>query len=207
MAINISLAAKPNPHDLTEAWKYYATAQTSSTMDINAFAEHISSHGCNYSRADIAAVLTMAVDCMRENLLLGNMIKLGDLGSFEVALKCSGAETAAKFRTDVNIVDMYVNWTPGTRFTNLLQSAEFNLVPSRKSMRKIMQAIKAGELTIDLSDDKDDSSDDSSSSGDSGSSTDSSGSSSDSGSGSSSSSDNGDGGNSGVSSGDDGDIV
>lgn len=51
-------------------------------MDINQFAEHIATHGCVYSRADIAAILTMAVDCMRENLLDGVLIKLGDLGDF-----------------------------------------------------------------------------------------------------------------------------
>ena len=51
-------------------------------MDINRFAEHIASHGCVYKRADIVAILTMAVDCMREQLLGGQKIQLGDLGGF-----------------------------------------------------------------------------------------------------------------------------
>lgn len=195
MPINISISKRPNPKKPDDPWKYYAQAQYSDKMDIDTFSEHISSHNSKYGRADIAAVLTMAVDCMCEQFKLGNMIILGDLGSFEVAVSSIGVEKASDFKTDVNITDVHINWTPGARFTNLLPNTSFKIVPSRKSMRKIMKAIKAGELTVDLSD-EDDSSDDSSTDS---SSTDSSDSSSDSGSGSSSSSDSGgsDSGNSG----------
>ena len=81
--INCSIVMRPNPLKKEEPKKAYACVQTSKKMNINQFAEHISSHGCVYSRADIAAILTMAVDCMRENLLDGVLIKLGDLGDFE----------------------------------------------------------------------------------------------------------------------------
>lgn len=101
---------------------------------------------------DIAAILTMAVDCMRENLLDGVLIKLGDLGDFTPALKSIGAETAADFKTDTHIVGVSVNWTPGERFANLLNEATFNVVPSRKTARKLLKAIKAGETTVDLTD-------------------------------------------------------
>lgn len=149
--IDLSVGLKVIPSDTTGTKKAYGYAQMSRTMDINEFAEHISSHGCVYGRADIAAILTMAVDCMRENLLNGVRIKLGDLGSFGVSLHCTGADSIADFRTDVNIVGVSVLWTPGTRFSNLLDDATFNVVPSRKAARKLMQAIKAGEETVDLS--------------------------------------------------------
>ena len=61
-------------------------------MDINRFAEHIASHGCVYKRADIVALLTMAVDCMREQLLGGHKIQLGDLGDFSISINSIGAE-------------------------------------------------------------------------------------------------------------------
>ena len=60
-----------NPTDKTVAKKAYASAQYSEVMDINRFAEHIASHGCVYKRSDIVAILTMSVDCMREQLLAG----------------------------------------------------------------------------------------------------------------------------------------
>ena len=40
-------------------------------MGIERFARHIADHGTTYSRADIMAILYMAVDCMREQLLEG----------------------------------------------------------------------------------------------------------------------------------------
>ena len=77
--INYSIVMRGNPTDKTVAKKAYASAQYSEVMDINRFAEHIASHGCVYKRSDIVAILTMSVDCMREQLLAGQKIQLGDL--------------------------------------------------------------------------------------------------------------------------------
>ena len=86
---------RSNPMDSDAAKKAYASAQYSEVMDINRFAEHIASHGCVYKRADIVAILTMAVDCMREQLLGGQKIQLGDLGDFSISINSIGAESAA----------------------------------------------------------------------------------------------------------------
>lgn len=153
--INLSLGLRGNPLDKDEPKKAYGYAQMTTTMDINKFSEHIATHGCVYSRADIAAILTMAVDCMRENLLNGTRIRLGDLGCFSVSLRCVGADSLAEFKTDVNIVGVSVNWTPGQRFKDMLADAAFNVVPSREASRKLMKAIKAGETSVDLTDDGD----------------------------------------------------
>ena len=63
MAINYSLALRSNPSDLDATPKYHATPQVTDVLDINQFAQHIADHGCVYSRADIQAILTMAVGC------------------------------------------------------------------------------------------------------------------------------------------------
>ena len=78
--INYSIVMRGNPTDKTVAKKAYASAQYSEVMDINRFAEHIASHGCVYKRSDIVAILTMSVDCMREQLLAGQKIQLGTWG-------------------------------------------------------------------------------------------------------------------------------
>lgn len=65
--VNYSIVMRSNPMDADAAKKAYASAQYSEVMDINRFAEHIASHGCVYKRADIVAILTMAVDCMRNS--------------------------------------------------------------------------------------------------------------------------------------------
>ncbi|ADV44557.1 HU family DNA-binding protein [Bacteroides helcogenes] len=149
--INYSTVMRSNPANKTAPKKAYASAQYSEVMDINKFAEHIASHGCVYKRADIVAILTMSVDCMRELMLAGQKIQLGDLGSFSVSINSIGAPTAKEFNPAIHIKKLNVNWTCGERFTTLLDSADFNLVATRLATRAIVKALKAGETTVDIS--------------------------------------------------------
>ena len=148
--VNYSIVMRGNPMDADAPKKAYASAQYSEVMDINRFAEHIASHGCVYKRADIVAILTMAVDCMREQLLAGQKIQLGDLGDFAVGINSEGAETAADYNPAIHVKRLYVNWSPGTRFQNLQEDAVFNLVATRKAARLVVKALKAGKTNVDL---------------------------------------------------------
>ena len=143
----------PDPADealvATEEQNAYAIAQYADVMTIEKFAKHISTHGCVYSRADISAILYMAVDCMREQLLEGKKIRLGDLGDFSVSLQSKGAETAKAF-TSQNITGVNVVWDCGQEFKNLLVDAEFNLVAPRSAQAAVLKAVKAGETVVDL---------------------------------------------------------
>ena len=143
----------PDQKDLdlvkTEKQNAFAISQYTDVMTIEKFAKHITSHGSVYSRADISAILYMAVDCMREMLLEGKKIRLGDLGDFSLLLGSKGAETADKF-TAQNITQVKVQWEPGKEFKNLLDDAEFNLVASRSAQAAVLKAIKDGKSTVDL---------------------------------------------------------
>ena len=134
----------------TEERRAFAVAQYAEVMTIEKFAKHIATHGCVYSRADISAILYMAVDCMRELLLDGKKVRLGDLGDFSVSLSSRGAADAQSF-TAQNITDVKVVWDAGGEFKTLLADAEFNLVASRAAQAKVIKAIKAGENSVDLS--------------------------------------------------------
>lgn len=159
--INAALAAGEQPlqEDLdlvaTETQKAYAIAQYADVMTIEKFAKHIATHGCVYSRADISAILYMAVDCMRELLLEGKKIRLGDLGDFSVNIQSKGADTADKFSAQ-NITAVNVTWDCGQEFKNLIADAEFNLVASRSAQAAVLKAIKVGSTTVDLTGGNDD---------------------------------------------------
>ena len=133
----------------TEKKNAFAVSQYSDVMTIEKFAKHISSHGSVYSRADISAILYMTVDCMREQLLEGKKIRLGDLGDFSILLSSKGAEDADKFSAQ-NITDVKVQWEPGAEFKNLIADAEFNLVASRSAQAAVIKAIKEGKANVDL---------------------------------------------------------
>ena len=154
-----SAGETPKKEDLelleTEVQKAFAIAQYSEVMNIEKFAKHISTHGCVYSRADISAILYLAVDCMREQLLEGKKIRLGDLGDFYVTLSSKGAENANAFSSQ-NITDVKVQWEPGSEFKTLMADAEFNLVASRAAQAKVLKAIKDGKSSVDLNSPDDD---------------------------------------------------
>ena len=153
----------PNDDDValvkTEVLHAFAVAQYAEVMTIEKFARHIATHGCVYSRADISAILYLAVDCMREMLLEGRKIRLGDLGDFSVSLSSKGAETAKKFNA-ANITAVNVVWDCGQEFKNLLANAEFNLVASRATQAAVLKAIKSGSSVVDLNGTDDPSGDD-----------------------------------------------
>ena len=133
----------------SEVQNAFAVAQYTDVRTIEKSARHIASHGCVYSRADISAILYLAVDCMREQLLEGKKIRLGDLGDFSVSISSKGAETADKFSAQ-NITGVNVVWDCGQEFKNLIADAEFNLVASRSAQAAVLKAIKAGQTTVDL---------------------------------------------------------
>ena len=144
----------PQPADLalvkTEKQNAFAVAQYTGVMNIDKFSRHISSHGSVYSRADIAAILYLTVDCMREQLLEGKKIRLGDLGDFSVSLSSKGVEAPNAFNAQ-NITGVKVIWEPGAEFKSLRDDAEFNLVASRDAQAAVIKAIKQGKDNVDIS--------------------------------------------------------
>jgi len=146
--INYSIAimgTKPGTKkaEITET-KAYGVAQANEVIDINAFAKHVHNHGCVYSKGDIIGLLTIAVGCLRELMLEGKRVKLGDLGDFQPRLKTKGAVLAEDFST-ANIQEVNVCWTPGKDFRNLRSEASFKLVPTRATQTEQNKEIKNQE--------------------------------------------------------------
>ena len=146
--INYSIAimgTKPGTKkaDITET-KAYGVAQVKDRISLSDFAKHIHDHGCVYSKGDIVSILTTAVSCLRELMLEGKRVKLGDLGDFQPRLQTEGAVTTEDFSAK-NIKAVNVSWTPGKPFVNLLHDAKFNLVPSRKAQEDAIEVIRNTE--------------------------------------------------------------
>lgn len=152
--LDYSVSARVNPQEKNEPARFYASAQSNEVMNLDEFAKHIASHGCVYKRADIAAVLTIAVDCLREILLNGVKVQLGDLGSFYVTFSSEGTLSANDFNPDIHIKTVNVNWERGAEFLNLKENAKFNLVAIRAVQKKVLKAVKNGDTVVNLTDDE-----------------------------------------------------
>ena len=125
------------------ATQAFGVAQIRKNFSLEKFAKHISDHGCVYDHGDIAAVLAKAVSCLKELILEGNSVTLGDMGTFGPSLNTKGAVTTEDFTTD-NITRVNVLWRKSVMFNgkNLRQEAQFKLVPSRKLAADAIEVIK-----------------------------------------------------------------
>ena len=126
--------------------KYYATAQQQEYLSLDDFAQHISEHHSKYGKGDIYCIITEAVSCLREKLLEGCKISMGDLGEFSVTISSKGADYYNEF-TAQKISSVNVRWIPGSKFKNLIDDANFELVESRKAAAATMKAMREGYPT------------------------------------------------------------
>ena len=130
-----------NPNNPQSPKKTYAQAQSRETVELDALVDHMADHGTPFSRGTIKAVLTDAVTHIEELLLDGRIVKLAELGTFSVSLRCTGVcesmidrQTGLKpVFTANNITAVKVNWRPSKELTNLRDRATFQEVQTRKA--------------------------------------------------------------------------
>ena len=80
-----------------ELW--YATVVTDREMSFEEFVDHISSHNSPYSRGTVHGVMMDMLDCMKELILDGKSVRLGDLGLFSIGMSSRGEVSRDKVTT------------------------------------------------------------------------------------------------------------
>ena len=145
--IDYSVFMMKNPANPEAPEKAYAKNQVSEIWTLEKFAKHIADHNGVYSRGTVKGVISDMCECLVEQLLNGNKIMLGKLGTFDISLSSVGAESVEEFTTK-NIKAVKIQFTPGADFENLIDRAEFNLVASRVAQASKLKAMKAGETTV-----------------------------------------------------------
>lgn len=146
--IQYSVAMMANPMKPEEAKKAYANLQLTGNVDINELAEHITEHNSVFSKGTIVGILTELGVCMRELILQGYKILLGEIGTFAPAISSEGAETKEDFSA-TNIKTMGINFQPGIAFDNLRRDAQFQKTITRKAAAAALAAENAGATTAD----------------------------------------------------------
>ena len=147
--IDYSVFMMKNPAKPEAPEKAYAKNQVSEIWTLEKFAKHIADHNGVYSRGTVKGVISDMCECLVEQLLNGNKIQLGELGTFGISISSVGADSLDKF-TSKNIKAVNILFAPGVDFENLIGRAEFNLVASRSAQAATLKAEKAGETTVDL---------------------------------------------------------
>ena len=125
-SVTYSVSPRINPRDKEAAPKFYAQAQARGDVSIREMAERIQST-CTVTKADVYAVLVALEDVIVEALQNGEIVRLGELGTFQLSLSGKGAVTEEDYNTSL-IKRAKINFRPGTALANALASLSFSKV-------------------------------------------------------------------------------
>ena len=127
----------------------YAKAQIREVWDGDRFVRHLADHNGVFSRGTVKGVVSDLCNRLVEQVLNGNKVYLGELGSFSVSLSSESADNMEVFTED-NIKAVNLVFTPGEDFANMISKATFNRVASRLAQAATLKAEKSGQTTVDL---------------------------------------------------------
>ena len=107
--LKYKVVSRINPQNKSEQPKWYGKAVQDRTIDFEGLVTHMSEHNSPYSRGVIHGVLTDMLDCVKELVLDGKSVRLGDLGLFTVGLKTSGAKSRDRWSVATHVQGVTLN--------------------------------------------------------------------------------------------------
>jgi predicted histone-like DNA-binding protein len=125
-SVTYSVVPRINPRDKEAAPKFYAQAQARGDVNIREMATRIQGT-CTVTKADVYAVLVALEDVIVEALQNGEIVRLGELGTFQVGLSGKGAVTSEDYDTSL-IRKARINFRPGLTLAGMLSSLSFSKV-------------------------------------------------------------------------------
>ena len=128
MARNVTYSVSPriNPRDKEAAPKYYGQVQASGDISLREMAERIQ-QTCTVHKSDVFAVLVALEDVITDALKSGEIVRLGDLGTFQISISSKGAETEEDY-SDSLIKKARINFRPGLALAGALSGLTFQKV-------------------------------------------------------------------------------
>lgn len=128
--IKYSMVKRGNPQKKRNPGKYYPVAQSTETEKLEDFCKRAGT--TVYGNAQLLANIPIYADAIRDALLQGRIVDLGELGRFSITLKGAGAESPEKYNPKTQIKEVCFHWEPGWNKKKFLQDASFKKVVSRK---------------------------------------------------------------------------
>ena len=124
--VTYSVSPRINPRDKEAAPKFYGQVQSSGDISLREMAERIQ-QTCTVHKSDVFAVLIALEDVITDALRGGEIVRLGDLGTFQISISSKGAETEEDY-TDTLIKKARINFRPGSALAGALSGLTFQKV-------------------------------------------------------------------------------
>ena len=125
-SVTYSVVPRRNPNEKNTPPKYYAQAQARGDVSLREMSERIQAT-CTVHKTDVYAVLVALEDVIADALQNGEIVRLGELGTFQLSLSGKGAATEEDFDTSL-IKKARINFRPGLTLADMLGSLSFSKV-------------------------------------------------------------------------------
>mgnify|MGYP004531032143 CR=1 FL=1 len=123
-----------NNNEKSQAYqKWYPRVVAEETIGLDELAEHMASHNTPFSKGAIKGILTDAVVCTKELLLLGKNVKFPDLAIFSIGLKVKGG---ADTKENYSVAKFIIGLKLRARATGELSSANLDTTIKRVDVVK-----------------------------------------------------------------------
>ena len=91
--IELYLSKVTETSETEQAGKYYARVSYKQTMSVQDMAHHMAEHNTMFSEGSITGILIDFVKCVREQVLMGNTVKIDNLAIFKATVEANALET------------------------------------------------------------------------------------------------------------------
>jgi predicted histone-like DNA-binding protein len=126
MSVKYNLVERGNPQKPDDPKKFYAQAIGDGEVSQRDLSKEIEEMTA-LSEPDVVAALSAFRKILQRKLAEGRIVRLGEFGSFQVALSSEGAVTADKFNPST-ISDVKIVFRPGTELKELLKTLKFEKI-------------------------------------------------------------------------------
>ena len=91
--IELYLSKVTETSETEQAGKIYARVSYKQTMSVQDMAHHMAEHNTMFSEGSITGILIDFVKCVREQVLMGNTVKIDNLAIFKATVEANALET------------------------------------------------------------------------------------------------------------------
>jgi predicted histone-like DNA-binding protein len=123
MSVKYNVIERANPADRQAPKKFYPSIVSSGRLTVRQLAAEAASMS-TLSSADLAAALEIFLTIIPKELAKGNIVELGDFGSFWLKNNAEGCDTAEEVRAS-HITGLQPRFNPGKEFKKVLDAIEF----------------------------------------------------------------------------------
>lgn len=129
--VTYSVSPRMNPKDKDLPPKYYGHVQARGDVSLREMSERIQ-QSCTVHKSDVYAVLVALEDVITDALKGGEIVRLGDLGTFQIGISSKGALSEDDYDESL-IKKARINFRPGSVLSNILGNLSYKKVAVKSS--------------------------------------------------------------------------